>query len=45
MSNIVVSNAQTLAQALSIQGDPQELVATLKATAFKGQVSESTSLF
>lgn len=41
MSNIVVSNAQTLAQALSIQGDPQELVATLKATAFKGQVSDA----
>ena len=41
MSNIVVSNAQTLAQALSIQGDPQELVNTLKATAFKGQVTDA----
>ena len=41
MSNIVLSNAAKLATGLGITGDPQELVATLKATAFKGQVSDS----
>ena len=41
MSNIVLSNAQSLAQSLNIAGDPQELIATLKATAFKGNVSDA----
>ena len=41
MSNIVLSNAAKLATGLGITGDPQELVATLKATAFKGQVNDS----
>lgn len=41
MSNIVISNAQSLAQALNIAGEPHELIATLKATAFKGNVSDA----
>lgn len=41
MSNIVLSNAGKLAHTLGISGEPQELVATLKATAFKGQVSDA----
>lgn len=41
MSNIVLSNAQSLAQTLNIAGDPHELVMTLKATAFKGNVSDA----
>ena len=41
MSNIVLSNAGSLASKLGISGDPQELVNTLKATAFKGQVSDA----
>lgn len=41
MSNIVLSNAGKLASTLGIAGDPQELVQTLKATAFKGNVSDS----
>jgi len=39
-SAIVVQNAQELATRLNIHGDPNQLVATLKATAFKGQVSD-----
>ena len=41
MSNIVLSNAAKLATGLGITGDPQELVATLKATAFKGPATDS----
>ena len=41
MSNIVLSNAAKLATGLGISGDPQELVATLKATAFKGPATDS----
>jgi hypothetical protein len=41
MSNIVLSNAAKLATGLGINGDPQELVATLKATAFKGPATDS----
>lgn len=38
MSNIVLANAGKLAGSLGVQGDPSELVQTLKATAFKGNV-------
>lgn len=41
MSNIVLANAQSLAQALNIAGEAHDLVATLKATAFKGNVSDA----
>lgn len=41
MSNIVISNAAKLAASLGLEGDPRELVETLKATAFRGQVSDS----
>ena len=41
MSNIILSNAGKLATTLGIAGDPQELIQTLKATAFKGQVSDA----
>ena len=41
MSNIVIAQAQKLAQALSVAGEPQDLLATLKATAFKGNVTDS----
>lgn len=41
MSNIVLSSAQSLAQSLGITGDPQELISTLKATAFKGNVTDA----
>lgn len=41
MSNIVLSQASKLAQSLGMAGEGQELVATLKATAFKGQVSDA----
>lgn len=41
MSNIVLANAGKLAGALGVQGEPSELVQTLKATAFKGQVSDA----
>jgi len=41
MSNIALSNAQSLAQSLNIAGDPQELIATLKQTAFRGNVSDA----
>lgn len=41
MSNIVVAQAKKLAASLGMDGDGQELMTTLKATAFKGQVSDS----
>lgn len=41
MSNIVVQQAEKLAATLSIAGSGEELIATLKATAFKGQVSDA----
>lgn len=41
MSNIVISNAAKLAASLGLEGDPRELVETLKATAFRGQVSDA----
>lgn len=42
MSNMVVSQAASLARALSIASDdPSGLVAVLKATAFKGQVTDA----
>lgn len=42
MSNLVVSQTASLAKALSIASDnPAELVSVLKATAFKGQVSDA----
>jgi phage recombination protein Bet len=42
MSNLVVSQATSLAKALSVDAsNAQELIATLKATAFKGQVSDA----
>lgn len=41
MSNIVISNATKLASSLGLEGDSRELVDTLKATAFKGQVSDA----
>lgn len=41
MSNIVISNATKLASSLGLEGDSRELVDTLKATAFKGHVSDA----
>jgi phage recombination protein Bet len=41
MSNIVIAQANKLADALGLTGAGDELVTTLKATAFKGQVSDS----
>jgi phage recombination protein Bet len=42
MTNLVVSQATSLAKALSLEaGNAQELISTLKATAFKGQVSDA----
>lgn len=41
MSSIVVSQASKLAESLGVSGDGRELVETLKATAFKGQVSDA----
>lgn len=41
MSSIVLSNATKLAGSLGLEGEPRELVETLKATAFKGQVSDA----
>lgn len=39
MSNIAENKALALAKQFDIQGDPQELIHTLKATAFKGNAS------
>lgn len=41
MSNIVIQQAEKLASTLSIAGSGSELIATLKATAFKGQVNDA----
>ena len=41
MSNIVIAQATKLASNLGIQGNADELIQTLKATAFKGQVTDS----
>lgn len=41
MSNLVVQQTGALAKAFNIPGDTSELVAVLKATAFKGQVSDA----
>lgn len=41
MSNIVTSSATKLASSFGLSGDPTELINTLKATAFKGQVSDA----
>lgn len=41
MSNMVVSQASALAKKLSLDADPVELVAVLKATAFRGQVNDA----
>lgn len=42
MSNLVISQATTLAKSLSLDAsNAQELVTVLKATAFKGQVSDA----
>lgn len=41
MSNLVISQAKKLAGTFNIDADGGELVAVLKATAFKGQVSDA----
>lgn len=41
MSNLAIAQATKLAASLGIQGDSSELIATLKATAFKGQVTDA----
>lgn len=41
MSNIVLAQATKLANTLGISGEGGDLIATLKATAFKGQVSDA----
>ena len=41
MSTIVISQASKLAKTFGMEGDGAELIATLKATAFKGQVSDA----
>ena len=41
MSNLVVSQTANLAKSLAITGDSSELAQVLKATAFKGQVSDA----
>lgn len=41
MSNMIVSQATALARKLSLDAEPGELVTVLKATAFKGQVSDA----
>lgn len=41
MSNLVISQAKKLAGAFNMDADGTELVAVLKATAFKGQVSDA----
>ena len=44
MSNLVVSQTANLAKSLAITGDSSELAQVLKATAFKGQVSDAQIL-
>lgn len=41
MSNIAIQQAEKLAATLSMAGSGEELISTLKATAFKGQVSDA----
>ena len=41
MSNMIVSQATALAKKLALDANPAELVSVLKATAFKGQVSDA----
>lgn len=41
MTNIVVAQATQLAKTLGIAGDGSDLIQTLKATAFKGQVNDA----
>lgn len=41
MSSMIVSQATSLARKLSLDAEPGELVTVLKATAFKGQVSDA----
>lgn len=41
MSNIVLAQVSRLAQSLNLEGDPKELTNVLKATAFKGEVSDA----
>ena len=41
MSNMIVSQATALAKKLTLDANPEELVVVLKATAFKGQVSDA----
>ncbi len=41
MSNIVLSQAGELAKQFNVAGNEQELIATLKATAFKGNVTDA----
>lgn len=41
MSDIVLANASKLASTLGIAGNASDLVATLKATAFKGQATDA----
>lgn len=41
MSNIVLSQAQKLAESFGIEGDAREIVIVLKATAFKGDVTDA----
>lgn len=41
MSNIVLAQANKLATSLGMSGESADLVSTLKATAFKGQVSDA----
>lgn len=41
MSNIVLSQAKKLADSFGIEGDAKEIVGVLKATAFKGDVTDA----
>lgn len=41
MSNIAIAQASKLAKTLGMEGEGSELIQTLKATAFKGQVSDA----
>ena len=41
MSNIVISQTTALARSLGIDADPNDLVEVMKATAFKGQVTDA----
>lgn len=41
MSNIVLAQVSRLATSLGLDGDPKELTSVLKATAFKGEVTDA----